>query len=74
MSEVKRTRWLWREGRFSWPFVLTIAYLAAAVFLFDLAWRTAKMPIEELLSLSLMVFALSAIALILVFRIIARRR
>jgi len=72
MSKIGRTGWIWTDGRFAWPFVVTVAYLAAAVFLFDLAWRVMKMPIDELLIAASVAFAVSSAALLLVFRMFSR--
>lgn len=58
----------WRDGRLAWPFVVVVAYLAAAIFLFDLAWRVTKMPIEDLLAVAAVAFAIASILLGLAIR------
>lgn len=73
MSKIGRDRYVWTDGRFTWPFVVTIAYIAAAVYLFDLAWRVMKMPIDELLIAASVIFAVSFAGLLLAFRVFSRR-
>jgi hypothetical protein len=72
MPKIGRAGWIWTDGRFTWPFVVTVAYFAAAVFLFDLAWRVMKMPIDELLMAASVAFALSFAGLLLAFRMFSR--
>lgn len=72
MSKISPAKLVWTDGRFAWPFVVTIAYFAAAVFLFDLAWRVMKMPIDELLMAASVVFAVSFAGLLLAFRMFSR--
>ena len=73
MSKVSPAKYVWTDGRFAWPFVVTVAYFAAAVFLFDLAWRVMKMPIDELLMAASVAFAVSFAGLLLAFRMFSRR-
>lgn len=72
MSKIGRAKYVWTDGRFAWPFVVTAAYFAAAVFMFDLAWRVMKMPIDELLIAASVVFAVSFAGLLLAFRMFSR--
>lgn len=72
MPKIGRAKYVWTDGRFAWPFVVTVAYFAAAVFLFDLAWRVMKMPIDELLIAASVVFAVSFAGLLLAFRMFSR--
>jgi hypothetical protein len=72
MSKIGRAKYVWTDGRFTWPFVVTVAYFAAAVFLFDLAWRVMKMPIDELLIAASVAFAVSFAGLLLAFRMFSR--
>jgi hypothetical protein len=72
LSKVSPAKYVWTDGRFTWPFVVTVAYFAAAVFLFDLAWRVMKMPIDELLIAASVAFAVSFAALLLAFRMFSR--
>ena len=62
----------WKDGRFAWPFVVVAVYLATALFLFDLIWRIAKLPIEEFLAGSAAVLAVSSIGLFLAIRLASR--
>ncbi len=59
---------LWRDGRLKWPFVAVVAYLAVAIFLFDLAWRVTKMPIGDLLVMAAVAFAVASVVLVLAIR------
>lgn len=72
MPKIGRPSTLWRDGRLSWPFVVTVAYFAAALFLFDLAWRLLKMPIDDLLIFAGVAFAVSFALLMLAFRLFSR--
>lgn len=74
MPKIAPPKRLWRDGRLAWPFVVTVAFLAAAWFLFDLAWRVMKMPIDQLLVASAAVFAVSFVGLLLSFRLFARAK
>ncbi|MEQ1865515.1 MAG: hypothetical protein ABL996_12815 [Micropepsaceae bacterium] len=63
---------IWRDGRFAWPFVAVVAYLAIALFLFDLMWRTSKTPFVEFLMISAAAFAVSLGALVFAIRFASR--
>ena len=65
-------RFFWKDGRLAWPFVVVAAYLATALFLFDLIWRIAKLPIEEFLAVSAAVLAVSSIGLVLAIVLASR--
>ena len=42
-------RVVWVRGRLSWPFVICIAYLTAAIIGFDYVWRVVVIPFDTLL-------------------------
>ena len=72
MRTVNNRSLIWRDGRFSWPFVAVVAYLAIALFLFDLMWRTSKTPFMEFLMMSGAAFAVSLAALAFAIRFASR--
>ena len=52
-------RLFWVDGRFAWPFVVTLAAMTVFLVAFDFAWRLLRIPFE-----SLVIYA-AAIAIIL---------
>jgi predicted lysophospholipase L1 biosynthesis ABC-type transport system permease subunit len=63
---------IWRDGRFSWPFVAMVAYLAIALFLFDLMWRISKTPFAQFLMISGAAFAVTLLVLLFAIRFASR--
>lgn len=59
---------IWRNGRFAWPFVLAIAGVALALYAFDLAWRVLTLPFAELA----LVFAAGVLAVVALALVITR--
>ena len=53
-----------KDSRFSWPFVILVAYLAAAVFVFDLLWRTVDVPFMTFATMFGVGFAVSTAVLV----------
>jgi hypothetical protein len=72
MRKVGNRSLIWRDGRFAWPFVAVVAYLAIALFLFDLMWRISKTPFAQFLMISGATFAVSLVALLFVIRLASR--
>jgi len=67
------TRWLWVEGRFAWPLVVTVLYVATFVLVADYLWRTLSLPFETFAALALIAFTLVAVLIILTSRIVLTR-
>jgi hypothetical protein len=42
-------RFVWVSGRLSWPFVIVIVYVTAALICFDYLWRVVVIPFDMLL-------------------------
>ena len=40
-------RMIWVHGRFAWPLVIGIAYVAASWIVIDYFWRTVVLPFES---------------------------
>ena len=72
MPKVGSRNLIWRDGRFAWPFVALVAYLAIALFLFDLMWRISKTPFVQFLMISGAAFAVSLVALLFAIRLASR--
>ena len=45
-------KWFWIGGRFSWPFVAGIVFLALIVVMADMVWRLFTLPAATLLMLT----------------------
>ena len=54
------TRWIWIEGRFAWPFVVTILLLALGLVAADFLWRVLTLPFETLAMVYLAAFVVIA--------------
>ena len=65
---------IWKDGRFSWPFIAVVAYLAIAVFAIDFLWRVMKVPFAEFLATSAAVFAVPLVALVVTIWRVSRRQ
>ena len=61
------------NGRFAWPPVVAIAFVAVIVVATDAVWRTVSMPFETLMILSV-VFTAVGLVLILGFARFGRSR
>ena len=72
MRKIMPANLLWKSGRFSWPFVVVVAYLAFAVFLFDLMWRVTKWPFAEFVEASAAAFAVSSVLLSVAIKVASR--
>lgn len=58
----------WKAERFSWPFVLSVAYAALALFVIDWAWRTIEVPAGAFAASAIAFFAMGAVGLAVSFR------
>lgn len=72
MRTLGRSNLVWKDGRFSWPFVAIVAYLALTVFLFDYTWRVTESSIETLLMAAGAMFALGLVVLFMAVRALSR--
>jgi len=57
------TRFVWIDGRFSWPFVVFVLYGSICVLVADYAWRVLVLPFDTLLLGSIVVSAAGALLL-----------
>jgi len=65
-------RLVWRDGRFSWPFVVVVVYLTLSLLIVDFVWRRFVMPFETLLIYT--VVGDSAVAILLIVACLRFRR
>jgi len=57
-------QWIWVEGRFSWPFVVAVLYMAIFLLVADYLWRTLSLPFETFAILAFIVFTVGAVVII----------
>jgi hypothetical protein len=67
-------RIIWRNGRFSWPFVVLVVYVALSLYAFDFAWRVVETPFLPILAKFLVGFSIGLVVLLIVSRLASRRR
>ena len=66
-------RLFWVDGRFSWAFVVIVAYLSAALIVIDYLWRVVVVEFDTFLLYALSV-TVSLFALIVVLMLQYRKR
>ena len=57
-------RFFWINGRLSWPLVISILYVTAALIIFDYVWRVAVIPFNALMIYALVTIVALAILLL----------
>ena len=67
-------RFFWVDGRFCWPFVFVVVFIAISALAADFAWRVLVIPFDTLLIYVLLIDAAAAILLIGGYRFLRRRR
>jgi len=67
-------RLFWVGERFSWPFVVVLAYVSLSLVAVDYAWRNVTMPFETLFIYAVAVNTAVIFLLIFSYRIFRRRR
>ena len=67
------TRWIWIDGRLSWPLVASVALFTLSLIAIDLVWRVFVLPFELLLMFAL-ALEVSLAGLLFVSTVLIRRR
>ena len=65
---------LLNSGRLAWPAVIAVAFISAAILMFDLLWRTVTMSFESLAMAFVVVLLMGAASLFAVSRLLRHRR
>jgi hypothetical protein len=67
-------RWVWMNGRLSWPFVIALVYLSVSLLLLDYIWRVIVIPFDTLLIYATVAVLGIATTLIALYRALRGRR
>ena len=67
------TRLVWVGGRFSWLFVIVVAYMSLSLVATDYAWRNVTMPFETLFIYAIAANAAAILVLIGAYRLFRSR-
>ena len=67
-------RLVWADGRFAWPFVVAVTFVCVSLVAVDLAWRVFNLPFDTLLLRAAGLDLVAAVAVILLYRTIARAK
>ena len=65
-------RWIWVDGRLSWPLVAMVVFISAFAIAFDFGWRVLVLPFETYLLIAVLLAA--AIAIVRLGICVLRRR
>jgi hypothetical protein len=65
---------IWVDGRFPWPLIIAVGYLAVSLFVFDYIWRTTAMSFERLSVFLVLGNVTTVIAMALVWYLYRRKK
>jgi len=66
-------RLFWVENRFSWPFVIILAYISLSLLALDYVWRNLVMPFEALIIYAIATNATATLLAIGAYRVLRPR-
>ncbi len=66
-------RWVWVDGRFTWPVIVTVVFLSISLVGFDLVWRLVKIQLRGLLLYAMLADAAAALAVAAICVFLRRR-